>query len=193
MEKQEIGDQKNGADDDGGVGDIKRRIMPLLDMKVQKIGDFSAQNAVAEIPGGAAENQRAPEGLAEGGPCKPQIHGDSTGYAYGNNGEQNAGGSAGVREKSKGGPGIFHKNQTKKRQDADGGFRRHQGADDLLGSDIQDEDDGGNRHPEEELAGGAVHFLRAGMRSLTEAEAPRQIYFAGGGGKPAKRPPAGLL
>ena len=128
--------------------------MPLLDVEVQEVHDFSARDSVGEVSNGAAEEQGAAEGFALGRFGKPQIRDNGDGECDGEGGQDEGGEGSGVGEESECGAGVFHQHEPEKRQDADGVFRQRGREDDSLGREIQDENDGGDRHPEEELGRG---------------------------------------
>ena len=54
--------QQAAADDDRRIGDVERGPVIVAEVEVQKVGDPAPHDAVEDIAGGAAENQReAPE------------------------------------------------------------------------------------------------------------------------------------
>ena len=63
---------KRGADGDGGVGDIEGRIVVGAEPDFEEVGDRAAHDAVGDVAGGAAEEQREARGGHAAADCARQ-------------------------------------------------------------------------------------------------------------------------
>ena len=122
--------------------------------KSRKSTTFPRAIRSARFPAAPPRSRAQPRASRLGRFGKPQIRDNADGKRDGECGQDEGGEGSGVGEESECGAGVFHQHEPEKRQDADGVFRQRGREDDSLGREIQDENNGGDRHPEEELGRG---------------------------------------